>query len=493
MGVIAQIALGVLAIAFMTFIAFFGRLPALRHTPVAWLHRVIWVAIPSWILTADGRLSGGRITAWAGRTGHFVLYGRHPTVLIFFLALLGGGEVLFLPGAWPRLSAVNRVGGALAIALPYLFLWLSARADPGTVTAASLPRQLAHYPYDYALFHPGQTCRTCGLPKPARSKHCGVCGRCVHRMDHHCVFINNCVGYHNQRWFLLLLLSTAVLTAYGAAVGLSLVSASVRQRRPAWSLWKPAAAVAGKPLSWPDWLLLFTVGVQDDVGIGSVTLLMLMTSPLVWGLLGYHVYLIYCGTTTNESMKWQDWQAEMAEGCAFKRALLPPSPSPAPSPAPADDRQRRRGSPRATATAAAVGVPRTRTRWPVEPVQVLVRTENGRPPAVTSGPGVGDWERVWKLRDVENLYDLGFWDNLIDVFVPDYPFRDEEEDDDDDDDDDGGGGAEKPMGKPGTMTSSDLETGSKNKRKTRRNMRIKVKKTRKPKTSAAASLVNAAT
>lgn len=381
------------------------------------------------------------------------MYGRHPTVLIFFIALLSGGEILFLPGAWPRLSALNQACGAVAVVLPYVFLWLSARADPGTVTAQTLARHLAQYPYDFALFHPGQTCRTCGVLKPARSKHCGVCGRCVHKMDHHCVFINNCVGYHNQRWFLLLLLSTAALTSYGAGVGLSLVGESVRRRRPAWSLWKPATS-----FGWGDWLLLFTMGVQDDVGIGSVTLLMIMTSPLVWGLLGYHVYLIYCGTTTNESMKWQDWQMEMDDGCAFKRALPP----------------RRRKDLRFEAPW---------TRWPVEPVQVMVRTENGRPPAATSGPGEGDWERVWKLRDVENLYDLGFWDNLVDVFVLDYSFRDEEgklEEMGDTNQARGGGGG----GGGGKTSSEDLETGG---------GRRKMKKTKKPKASVAASLVNAAT
>lgn len=65
------------------------------------------------------------------------------------------------------------------------------------------------------------------------------------------------------------------------------------------------------------------------------------------------------------------------------------------------------------------------TRWPLETVQIVVRTENGRPPRsdIPSIPGVGEWERVWKLRDVENLYDLGFWDNLMDVFVPNYDFN----------------------------------------------------------------------
>ncbi len=396
------------------------------------------MTIPSGILALDERLSGGRVTAWLGRTGHFAMYGRHPTVLIFFVVLLAGSQVLFLPGAWPRLAAVHRACGPVAAALPYVFLWLSARADPGVVTAATHARWMEHYPYDFALFRPGQRCRTCGLLKPARSKHCGVCGRCVHRMDHHCVFINNCVGYGNQHWFLLLLLSTAVLTAYGAAVGLGLVADSVRRRlrRPGFSLWKPANA--DPALTWGRWLVLLTVGVQDDVGIGSVTLLALMTSPLVWGLLAYHVYLIYCGTTTNESMKWQDWRAEMDDGCAFKRALPP-------------------GRARDLRTEAPW------TRWPVEPVQVLVSTRDGHPPAATSGPGVGDWERVWKLRDVENLYDIGFLDNLIDVFVPDYPFR-----------------GERPPMVTG-RTSLDLEKGR------------RTKKARKPKASAAASLVNAAT
>ncbi|KAI0113434.1 zf-DHHC-domain-containing protein [Daldinia grandis] len=393
MGPLTRISLAVLAISFMVFVAFFGRLPALRHTPIAWLHRAIWVYIPNTILSLDQRLTTGRLTTALGRFGTYVMYDRHPTVLIFFLLLLSVGEFMFLPGVWPRLSLLHKTLGSISIILPYLFLYLSAAGDPGIVTPANHSRYMSHYPYDFALFRPGQTCRTCGLLKPARSKHCSVCKRCVHKMDHHCVFINNCVGYGNQHYFILLLLSTAVLTLYGGVLGLGAVADAARTRNKSFVLFpKPAS------WSWHEYLMVLTVGIQDDVGVGSITLLSLMTTPLVWGLLGYHIYLIYCGTTTNESMKWQDWQMEMDDGCAFKRSLP-------------------------LGRAKNLRHEAAWTRWPVDAVQVIVRTEDGTPPDPNIPPGSGEWERVWRLRDVENLYDLGFWDNLVDVFVPNYSFR----------------------------------------------------------------------
>ncbi|XP_061456123.1 palmitoyltransferase ZDHHC4 [Rhineura floridana] len=100
------------------------------------------------------------------------------------------------------------------------FFILCSRTNPGTITKSNQALFLHVYAYDGVMFEKGVECSTCKVRKPARSKHCGVCNSCVHRFDHHCVWVNNCIGAFNIRHFLVYLLtltsmaaSIAVLTA----------------------------------------------------------------------------------------------------------------------------------------------------------------------------------------------------------------------------------------------------------------------------------------
>lgn len=50
-------------------------------------------------------------------------------------------------------------------------------------------------------------CPDCETIRTMRSRHCSVCHRCVERFDHHCPWINNCVGIKNHNYFLLYIIA----------------------------------------------------------------------------------------------------------------------------------------------------------------------------------------------------------------------------------------------------------------------------------------------
>lgn len=57
-------------------------------------------------------------------------------------------------------------------------------------------------------------CAVCDNLKPVRTHHCSTCSKCCVQMDHHCVFLHNCIGASNQLKFLQLLVAVLSGTAY---------------------------------------------------------------------------------------------------------------------------------------------------------------------------------------------------------------------------------------------------------------------------------------
>ncbi|XP_068181563.1 palmitoyltransferase ZDHHC15B [Antennarius striatus] len=60
-------------------------------------------------------------------------------------------------------------------------------------------------------------CDRCQVLKPDRCHHCSVCETCVLKMDHHCPWVNNCVGFSNYKFFLLFLSYSMLYCMYIAA------------------------------------------------------------------------------------------------------------------------------------------------------------------------------------------------------------------------------------------------------------------------------------
>ncbi|KAJ7145248.1 DHHC palmitoyltransferase-domain-containing protein [Mycena filopes] len=70
---------------------------------------------------------------------------------------------------------------------------------------------------DYSA--PGRWCRKCWGPKPERTHHCSMCGRCVLKMDHHCPWMaGKCIGHRTYPAFLHFLLCITLLATYISVV-----------------------------------------------------------------------------------------------------------------------------------------------------------------------------------------------------------------------------------------------------------------------------------
>ncbi|OIW01684.1 hypothetical protein TanjilG_01191 [Lupinus angustifolius] len=87
-------------------------------------------------------------------------------------------------------------------------------SDPGHVPPSYLPdvEDITHESVKDNAEE--KKCDKCFAYKPPRTHHCRVCRRCVLKMDHHCLWINNCVGYWNYKAFFVFALYATIASIH---------------------------------------------------------------------------------------------------------------------------------------------------------------------------------------------------------------------------------------------------------------------------------------
>ncbi|XP_073909172.1 palmitoyltransferase ZDHHC12 isoform X2 [Castor canadensis] len=142
------------------------------------------------------------------RTGHTVLTWGITLVLFLHDTALRQWEEqgeLFLPLTF------------LLLVLGSLLLYLAVSLmDPGYVNTQPQPQeskeeQTAMVPQVIPI----RRCRYCLVLQPLRARHCRDCRRCVRRYDHHCPWMENCVGERNHPLFVAYLALQLVVLLWG--------------------------------------------------------------------------------------------------------------------------------------------------------------------------------------------------------------------------------------------------------------------------------------
>ena len=103
----------------------------------------------------------------------------------------------------------------LIIFILYIFtiilLIIASFCDPGILLSFPLEKKVIEDRKEIKIFHLGyiknyKYCSSCSIIRPNRSTHCGDCGNCVEKFDHHCPWIGTCVGKRNYFYFYFFLL-----------------------------------------------------------------------------------------------------------------------------------------------------------------------------------------------------------------------------------------------------------------------------------------------
>lgn len=227
-------------------------------------HTVLCLGVPASLLSKDTILA------------HALLHGENLVVGILYVALLAFSLSMYYaacfvdPGYLPVVKK-------RPVKLTATSSTEAAESDEEGSTMLKFQTSEGDFKY--------RQCDFCEIQQPMRTKHCEDCGKCVRKYDHHCPWLEACIGERNHKFFWLFLLATSALTP--------------------WTLYMTWNGIEYQP-QWGDWIktnILLMINILIEVAGGFI----------VVGLLSFHTFLMLRGLTT--------WEAASRERITYLKYL----------------------------------------------------------------------------------------------------------------------------------------------------------------------------
>ena len=206
-----------------------------------------------------------------------------------FLYILFNGQFL---------SVVITIAIIILYIIMIILFVMASFNDPGILRRFRSDDNISIARKDNYIFQLGyirkyKFCSTCSIMRPSRSTHCRDCNNCVEKFDHHCPWIGNCAGKRNYKYFFFFLIILNVLSILLLILSIINIAKtiydaiSINKNLPENEKNKNVISKALCELVISLYIIIYNI----------------LILIFIFGLLMYHIKLIFDNITTKEDLK----------------------------------------------------------------------------------------------------------------------------------------------------------------------------------------------
>ncbi|XP_044017780.1 putative uncharacterized protein DDB_G0292292 [Aphidius gifuensis] len=142
-------------------------------------------------------------------------------------------------------------------------------------------------------------CHLCNITisSEKKTKHCSVCNKCIDNFDHHCMWLNNCIGKRNYKFFIICIVSAIVSALISFLLSFIEIATSINYY---------INNQTNNTIIMDNNTTLPITPIQDNSSLIIITIVCLLSAiaaALLIHLCVFHGYITYLGITTYEYVK----------------------------------------------------------------------------------------------------------------------------------------------------------------------------------------------